>query len=576
MKDWQKIILLIIIIFICVGTFYYLTLENLFKGTPTITRDSYLELKIYGDVPERDISNVFDTMVGGEIPSLDVLLHSIRKAKIDPKIQGIILIPMGLSLGWGKMEELKQALKDFKQSGKKVYAYLEVGGNREYYISLEADLIFGAPRGVIFVNGLLSGGYYLKGTLDKIGVKADFVVQGEYKSAPEIFTDATMSPARRRELNTILDDFFVRYIRELSEARGIEPDIIKQLVDYGIYSLQDAYENNLIDTLMYYDEFKEYLNQINGRAPRLVSLNRYKQITYDKLGIKGKRTIALIYFIGDIVSGFGSTGAEEGLIISEGMAEVVREATDNSSVEAIVLRIDSPGGSGIAADIIWDAIMEAREKKPVIVSMSDVAASGGYYIAMPADTILAQESSIVGSIGVYSGKFAMKGLYEKLGINKIEIQRGENATLLSELNTWSPKQRKILQDQIQKYYHSFVTKVAEARNRSYEEIDEIAQGRVWTGSQSIENGLIDKIGGLNEAIDVAKKMIGLSKDSHVKLLVYPEERSFIDRLLSGDFNLKSEILTSYLPGGIQNYFKGYLYFQEYEPLFILPFYPEIY
>jgi protease-4 len=170
----------------------------------------------------------------------------------------------------------------------------------------------------------------------------------------------------------------------------------------------------------------------------------------------------------------------------------------------------------------------------------------------------------------------MKGLYEKLGINKIEIQRGENATLLSELNTWSPKQRKILQDQIQKYYHSFVTKVAEARNRSYEEIDEIAQGRVWTGSQSIENGLIDKIGGLNEAIDVAKKMIGLSKDSHVKLLVYPEERSFIDRLLSGDFNLKSEILTSYLPGGIQNYFKGYLYFQEYEPLFILPFYPEIY
>jgi len=197
------------------------------------------------------------------------------------------------------------------------------------------------------------------------------------------------------------------------------------------------------------------------------------------------------------------------------------------------------------------------------------------YLAIPADTILAQEGSIVGSIGVYSGKFAMKGLYEKLGITKIEIPRGENATLLSELNTWTPKQRKILLAQIQKYYHSFVTKVAESRNRSYQEIDELAQGRVYTGSQSLENGLIDKIGGLNEAINVAKKMIDLSVDSHVKLLVYPEQRTFFDRLFSGNFNLRSEILLYSVPDGIKNYLKGYYYFQDYEPLYILPFYPEI-
>jgi protease-4 len=326
---------------------------------------------------------------------------------------------------------------------------------------------------------------------------------------------------------------------------------------------------------MYYHQFRDYLEELNGSAPRMVSYNRYKQISFDKIGVDIEGTVALIYCLGDIVSGFGGSGADEGLMIAEGMADIIRKATEDKDVEAIVLRVNSPGGSGIASDIIWNAVQEARMQKPVIVSMSDMAASGGYYIAIAADTIVAQASSIVGSIGVYSGKFAMKELYSKLGITKVEIPRGKNSSLFSELNKFTAKQRRLIEKQSIEYYQRFVEKVADGRNRSYEEIEQIAQGRVWTGVQSVDNGLVDKIGGLEDAFQIAKKMIGVPPDSYVRLKIYPAQRSFFDRFFSLGFRTKLNDLLVLLPAPLRSYIRGFFYFQDYEPLYLMPFIPEV-
>jgi protease-4 len=575
MKGWVKILLLTMVILICFLVFYYITFFRMFKGPPSISKNSYLKLNLYGEVPERDNTNSLSQLFSGEIPSLDGLLHCIRKAKIDPNIEGIILRPMGLATGWSRLEEIKNAIRDFKTSGKPVYAYLEVGGNREYYLALEADMVFGAPEGILLVTGLMGRNYYLKGLLDKIGVEADFIAHGKYKSAPEIFTENTITPAHQEELNALLDDYYERYLADISVSRNLDIREVEKLIDHGIYSLPDALKEGLIDTLMYYHQFEDYLEILNDKSPRIVSYDKYRKIDFDNLNVDIEGTVALIYCIGDIVSGFGGTGAEEGLMIAEGMANVIRKAADDKDIEAIVLRINSPGGSGIASDIIWNAVVEAKMKKPVIVSMSDLAASGGYYIAMSADSIVAQASSIVGSIGVYSGKFTMKELYRKMGIKKIEIPRGKNSGLFSELSKFTVEQRKVIEQQTAEYYKRFVEKAAHGRNISYEDMDKIAQGRVWTGVQSVKNGLVDKIGGLEEAFQIAKKMIGVPADSYVRLKVYPRQRSFLDRFFSIGFQSKVFDLIELFPSPVRNYMLGFLYFQDYEPLYIMPFIPEI-
>ncbi|UCF64690.1 MAG: signal peptide peptidase SppA, partial [bacterium] len=567
MKGWVKIVILTLIILICFIVFYYITFSRFFEGPPPISKGSYLELNIYGDIPERSYSDSFSEVFVGEVPALDGLLNCIRKAKIDPNIRGIIIKPMGLATGWARIEELKAALRDYKTSQKPLYAYLEVAGNREYYLAIEADMIFGGPESILLITGLMGRNYYFKGLLDKIGVEADFVAYGKYKSAPEIFTRKDMSPAHREEINALLDDYYERYLADISVTRNIDVRKVEALIDYGIYSLEEASQKNLVDTLMFYNEFLDYLENIDGKFPRLVSYNRYRKISFEKLGVDVQGTVALIYCLGDIVSGLGGSGADEGLMIAEGMADIIKDAAEDKGVQAIVLRINSPGGSGIAADIIWNSVVKAREKKPVIVSMSDLAASGGYYIAMSADTIVAQPSSIVGSIGIYSGKFSMKELYRKLGVNKIEIPRGDNSNLFSELSTFNDKQRKIIENHITTYYQKFVQKAADGRGLTYEEVDKIGQGRVWTGVQSIQNGLVDKLGGMEDAIQVAKKMIGTPTESYVKIKIYPQQRSFFERLFSLSVQSQFSKALNILPASVREYIKGFFYFKDFEPLY---------
>jgi protease-4 len=558
-----------------VGTFYYLMFSRLFEGPPPVAKNSYLELNIYGDLPERELSDPLTRIFVGDFPTLDGILQCLRKAKVDPSIKGLILRPVGLNIGWAKTEEIKQAVRNFKESGKPVYVYLEMGTNKEYYLALEGDLIFGPPANLLFITGLLGSQYYFKNTLNKIGVEADFIAIGKYKSAPNMLTRNDMSPEDREVSTAILDDFYSRYLDAISLSRNIERNDVEKLIDHGIYDLRGAYEKELIDTLMYYNEFRDYLKFLDDKKPRLVSYSRYKKVPFPKVSKESKDCLALVYCLGDIVSGFGEVSSSEGLMIAEGMANAIRRAVEDKQVKALVLRIDSPGGSGPAADIIWREVELAKATKPVIVSMSDVAASGGFYIGMPADSIFAQASSIVGSIGVFSGKISLRGLYDKLGITKVEIPRGVNSTFFSEIRKFDDQQRRIIQENMEIFYQDFVTKVSKGRNLSYEQVDKLAQGRVWTGAQAKENGLIDQLGGLSDAINAAKKMIGISPDYYVRLKIYPQEKSYLDRILSEGFDVKIRLMQDLVSARLKNYLQGFFYFQDYEPLFILPFYLEI-
>lgn len=577
MKGWVKITLLVVGILIVVSAFYYAMFSSVFEGAPAISQHSYLELNIVGNVAERGGGEPFAKIFQGEMPTMQGLLSCIRKAKIDPKIKGIILRPFGSDIGWAKTEELRAALKDFESSDKPVYVYLEAAGNREYYLSSVGTMIFGSPTGILFLNGLMGNAYFFKGTLDKIGVEADFVVHGKYKSAPEIVTRKNMSPANREVVNSLLDDYTDRFIQSISADRHLNPDDTRKLINQGLFSIKEAQEAGLVDTLMYYNEFKDYLKAKDNRRPRFVSYGRYKKVSFKKLGVKPKSTFALIYGVGNIVSGIGDGGVQDGVITSEGMANAIRKAAKDKQVKAIVLRIDSPGGSGTASDIIWREVVEARKKKPVIVSMSDVAASGGYYISMAADSIVAEPSSLVGSIGVFAGKFAMKNFYRKLGINKEEIPKTANADLFSEYHKFSPAQRQLLQHNIDSFYQIFVSKVAEGRHKSYAEIDKIAQGRVWTGNQGLKIGLVDRLGGLYEAFQIAKKMTNIPLDAYVNVKILPRRKSFLERLMgrSLDARVSSDLLTRLLPADVLRYVTGFVYFQNYEPLYLMPYYIDV-
>jgi len=573
LKEGQKLTLIIVLIFILVGLFYYLMLSGFSPKAPPISRNSILEIPLFGDVAERKAPDPISEMLVGKVTSIQQLIFNIRKAKADKKIKGIILRPGFTGMGWGKAEELRDALIDFKESGKPVYVFAEVMTNTQYYVATVADTIISIPSGILMINGLLGGSVFLKGTLDKLGIKAQFIAYGKYKNAPDMFTRDRMSDAQREVVNSLLDDYYSRFLNAIAQSRNLGMDRARAVVDKGFLTSPDAYKEGLLDTMIFYNDFKNYLKKKFGKRLRFVSLSRYSKVPFP--GISGKqKQIAVIYGVGTIVSGSEGQFGQDGLITSEGMANAIRKAAKNDKISAIILRIDSPGGSGMASEIIWREVIKAREKKPVIVSISDLAASGGYYISMAADSIIAHPSSIVGSIGVFMGKFIMKGLYKKIGMTKEEIKRGKNADLFSEIKMFNPQQEKMMRQYIMDFYRDFVQKVADGRGMTYEEVDRIAQGRVWTGEQGLKIGLVDKLGGLFEAVQVAKKMMGIPLTEKVKILTFPKPKSFWERLIESTVN--SKILTANdlfkaLPSQAKSIVRALPYFKTGEPLFLVPY-----
>ncbi len=514
-----------------------------FTGKPSIASNSVLVLKISGDLPDFSADDPTAKLFGIEAKSSFAgLLTQLRKAKVDARVGGILLDINFPAIGWGKADELRDAIADFKTSGKPVYAFMEIGSNKEYYIAVAADKIFMPPTGDIYINGFAAQAQFYKGSLDKMGVEFEDVHVGKFKSLNERFTRKDHSPESREVLNAILDDYYTRVTNAIATARKKTPEEVGTIIDNAPYNAIEAQKQNLIDDAKYRDEvyeaFKTQLGYAEKDELRLLSSSEYKEISPESLGLNNGERIALIFASGMITSGRSSDGGFGGgqTIGSDTIVRAVRDAADDDSIKAIVLRVDSGGGSALASDVMWHTLEYAKTKKPIVTSMSDVAASGGYYIACNSNKIVAEPSTVTGSIGVVLGRPVLGGLYDWLGVSNEYVTRGKHAGIFREDRKWTDEEREVFQKNANFFYwDNFVPKVATGRGKTPEQINEIAQGRVWTGAQAKEKGLVDEFGGLTKAIDVAKELAKLPADKDVKRVVFPTPRPYLSSFFdSGD------------------------------------------
>ncbi|HBB94203.1 MAG TPA: signal peptide peptidase SppA [Blastocatellia bacterium] len=504
---------------------------------PSIQDNSVLTLRISGALPDYVPDDPFRRIFGAQPQSLGSLLAQFRKAKVDKRISAVMLDIDMSEAGWAKSEEIRGAIQDFRSSGKPVYAYMEMGLNKDYYIATACDKIFVPPPGELFTIGLAADVMFFRGSLDKLGVYPDVYQIGKYKSAGDTFTQKQMTDAHREYINSMLDDLFGRYVEGIAKARNKSVDEVKSLIDNAPYSAAQAKDAGMIDGALYHDdvekELKKRLGYKEGDELHIARGSDYKQISQESLGLNKGEKIAVVYAAGDIVSGkssFGGSGEET--IGSDSLVRTINEARDDKGVKAIVLRIDSPGGSGLASDIIWRAVEAAKAKKPVVVSMGDVAASGGYYIACNANKIVAEPSTITGSIGVVGGKPVLKGFYDWIGVTNEYVMRGKNAGMFRETEKFNDSEQAKFKEFLNNTYDDFITKVGKGRNKDKDYINSIGQGRVWTGNQGKERGLVDEYGGLDKAIEIAKQLANIPADRSIQRVIMPQPPTFLEQLMS--------------------------------------------
>ena len=508
---------------------------------PTVRDNSVLVLKLGGPLPDYVAEDPLNRLFGRDERSLTSLLSQLRKAKADKRIKGVLLELDLTSAGWGKAEEIRDAIREFRASGKPVYAYMEYGANKEYYIATACDRVYVAPIGDLMIVGLAADVMSLGGSLEKLGIQMDFYQIGKYKTAPEQYTRKEMSEANREVINAILGDFFDRFVANVAQARNKSVEDVRAAIDSAPLGAGEAKAAGLIDDAKYRDEveaeLKSRLGYKDDEKLRKVSESDYRRVKPDSVGLGGGERIAVIYAAGPIMSGSSSEGGAfggESTVGSDTVAKALADARDDKTVKAIVLRVDSPGGTSYASDIIWHAVESAKRKKPVVVSMGDVAASGGYYVSMTANKIVAEPSTITGSIGVFAGKPVLKGFYDWIGVNNEYVTRGKNAAIYRETEPFTDEERKKFQSMLDSFYwDDFLPKVAAGRGRDREYVHSVAQGRVWTGTQAKERGLIDEFGGLDRAVEIAKGLANIPADKGVRRVVFPAPRTFFEKFLGG-------------------------------------------
>jgi protease-4 len=387
MSKTRKVVLIIsgiVVALILVVVVGFAVLISAIRGDrPSIRDNSVLALRVSGPLPDYVPDNPLNRLFGSPPQSLSSLVAQFRKAKADKRISGIILDIDASDTGWGKAEEIRGAIEDFRASGKPVYAYMESGFNKDYYVASACDKIYVPPSGELFVTGLAADVMFFRGSLDKLGIYPEIYQIGKYKSAGDTFTQKQMTEAHREFMNSLLDDLYGHYVNGIAKGRSKSPDDVKKLIDNAPYNATQAKDAGLIDGALYHDdvekELKKRLGYKDSDELRITRAAEYRKVSQESLGLNKGEKIAIVYAAGDIVSGnsqFGTSGQET--IGSDSLVKVLKEVRDDNTIKAVVLRVDSPGGSGLASDIIWKAVEALKEKKPVVVSMGDVAASGGY------------------------------------------------------------------------------------------------------------------------------------------------------------------------------------------------------
>jgi protease-4 len=494
-------------------------------------------------------------LFGANTLTLKDLVERLKKAAEDKDVKAVVLLPEG-GVGSAQTEEVRQAIAKLRAAGKDVFVHADSLTMREYLLACGANRVSIVPTGELWLTGTYAESPYVRGLLDLLGIKPDFLTCGEYKSAGEIFMRTGPSPEAERMQNWLLDSIFATSVKLIAKGRGVDETKAKDWVDNGPYTAAKAKEAGLIDAVEHRQDFEAMLRDKYGKD--LVLERKYGKkkepkvdftspLAFFKLfsdlmaeGKKkktGKDAIAIVYVDGAIVTGGGGTpsilgGKEAG---STDIRKALDEAARDESVKAVVLRVDSPGGSAVASEIILDATRRVKAKKPFVVSMGDVAGSGGYYVTCAADTVFADEATITGSIGVVSGKFATNDMWKKVGITFKAYQRGKNSGLLASDHVFTPEERAKMQGYMDEIYEVFKGHVVAARGAKLKKpIDELAGGRVYTGKQALELGLVDKIGTLEDAI---KHVAAQAKLTDYDVRIIPPTKNFLEQLveeMSGD------------------------------------------
>ncbi len=524
---WGKrraIVIIVVLIFLVVLMIWSASRPGL-----RIPSNSVLVIDASGQIEEQRAPDFFSAF-NGTVPVLHDYLDAIDQARTDSHITGLVVRIAPLETGWGKLEEIRAHLLRFRDSGKPSICYLGYDGiqNPEYYLASACKEIWLVPTAPVSIRGMMAEAVFFRGTLDKLKVVPEFYHIAEYKTATNTFTEKKFTPAHKEEVESLLRSVYEQYLGDTSKGRGMAREQFESILNRAPLSGSEAVQAKIVDRMAYWDEVQDFFKHRSGHW-NPISLNQYRSTPTPPNFALDK--IAVIHATGLIVSGDSGTTAAGGFIMGgDSVAADIRRARQDSSIKAIVLRVDSGGGSVVASEVIRREVELAHSVKPVVVSMSDVAASGGYWIASPADKIVADPNTITGSIGVLIGKMNVSGLFNLLGVSTDYVSTSDNATLFSAQQDFTPAQQSYVERSMHETYDAFVKGVAAGRKMSPEAVDKIGKGRVWSGSQAKDLGLVDELGGTDRAIEVAKRLAHIPANDSVRIVRLPEEKTFFQQL----------------------------------------------
>ena len=531
-----------------------------------IEKNTVLKLALNKKIVDRSTDNPlegfnFATMKPDKTLGLNMILENIAKAKIDDNIKGIYLNLTGLSTGIASIEEIRNSLADFKESGKFIISYADYYSQKTYYLASIADKVYLSPEGGVDFVGLSAQLMFFKNAFKKFGIEPIIIRHGKFKSAIEPFMLDKMSEANREQTTTYMGSIWKNMQKGISESRGIDIQKLNDIADNLLLkNAKSAVELGFVDSLLYYDEIFELMKAKMGAKKdkdlKVVGLGKYKKVPkIKKEGEKGlaKDKIAVIYASGEIVMGKGG----DDNIGAKSLSETIRKARKDKKIKAIVFRINSPGGSAQASDIIWREVVLAKLQKPVIVSMGDLAASGGYYIACAADSIIAGPNTLTGSIGVFGLLFNMgKLMNDKIGITFDKVNTNRHSDIGSAIKPMEAEERAFIQNGVEEIYGTFIAHVAEGRGMTTEQVDSIGQGRVWSGENAVGIGLVDKLGGLEDAIAIAAEKAGLDR---YRVTALPKQKEPFEVLLK---ELTDDVSLNLFGNELNEFSEAYKYFKS--------------
>lgn len=530
---------LIVLIFV-IGAFAVMSLRT----RPAAVADgSTLILHLQGDVPETppvDLTVSIPFLQPQTPVTVENVWSILRRAASDSRIKAVVFEPQGASPGWAKMQEIRADLAQFRKSGKPLIAYLKAPDARAYYMASACSKIYMSPVDVLDLKGVALELMYFKNTLDKLGVHVDVEHAGKYKDYGDQFTRTSMSPETNEVISSVADDVYADLINTIAKGRGKDPAAVRAIIDNGPFLAKQAKANGLVDELRYED-------QVFGELQTALHQSQLKRITeqdyVNALGTSSGDKIAFVVAEGTITRSSPDVTSSTTLE-SDAFVKLLNRVANDKTIKGVIVRIDSPGGEDVASDELWRAMNELHRKKPTVISMSDAAASGGYYMAMSGDPLIAYPATETGSIGVVFGKPDLHGLYDKIGITKDFVSRGRFALIESDYSALDEAEKMKLRQGIDSDYEDFLSKVAAARKKPVSAIEPIAQGRVWLGDQAKANGLVDELGGIDRALEMVKAKAGIAAGNQVNLVLYPPKRSLFDLLFRQNQDAEADALLS--------------------------------